>query len=125
MEASRLPRRWQAAVASCYIRALAETSESGRLERVPEFDGSAPPEKLRREIIDILKYISRLPIEPTENHELLGDLGFDSLQVLELVGELEERFNVTVPLGNLAHIRTVGQVVAEVQRLSGSSERPA
>lgn len=50
--------------------------------------------------------------------ELLADLGFDSLQLLELVGELEDRFNIAVPLNNLTHIRTVAHVVAEVRRLS-------
>jgi acyl carrier protein len=63
--------------------------------------------------------LSRRPIEPHPNSELLADLGFDSLQVLELVGELEDRFNIAVPLNALTHIRTVDQIVAEVRRLAG------
>jgi acyl carrier protein len=70
-----------------------------------------------RDTIDILKRLSRRPIEPTPDSELLADLGFDSLQVLELVGELEDHFNIAVPLNSLTHIRTVGQIAAEVQRL--------
>lgn len=70
-----------------------------------------------RDTIIILKRLSRRPIEPTPDHELLADLGFDSLQVLELVGELEDHFNIAVPLNSLTHIRTVGQIVAEVRRL--------
>lgn len=61
--------------------------------------------------------LSRRPIAPVPQHELLADLGFDSLQVLELVGELEDRFNIAVPLNSLTHIRTVGQIAAEVHRL--------
>jgi acyl carrier protein len=61
--------------------------------------------------------LSRRPIVPAPDHELLADLGFDSLQVLELVGELEDRFNIAVPLNSLTHIRTVGQIAAEVRRL--------
>jgi acyl carrier protein len=56
-------------------------------------------------------------VEPAADCELLADLGFDSLQVLELVGELEEHFDIAVPLNSLTHIRTVGQIAAEVQRL--------
>ena len=65
----------------------------------------------------MLKRLSRRPIDPTPDSELLADLGFDSLQVLELVGELEDRFGIAVPLNALTHIRTVGQICAEVRRL--------
>ncbi len=39
------------------------------------------------------------------------------LQVLELVGELEDHFNIAVPLNRLTHIRTVAQIASEVRRL--------
>jgi acyl carrier protein len=57
-------------------------------------------------------------VSPTLDSELLADLGFDSLQVLELVGELEDHFKIAVPLNDLTHIRTVAQVVDEVRTLS-------
>jgi acyl carrier protein len=76
-----------------------------------------------QDTVDILKRVSRLPIEPTPESELLADLGFDSLQVLELVGELEDHFRITVPLNDLARVRTVAQVVAEVRGLVASQER--
>jgi len=56
---------------------------------------------------------------------LLADLGFDSLQVLELVGELEDHFKIAVPLNDLNHIRTVAQVINEVRRLVHAQEHPA
>jgi acyl carrier protein len=73
--------------------------------------------RVDRDTIDILKRLSRRSIEPALECELLADLGFDSLQVLELVGELEEHFDIAVPLNSLTHIRTVGQIAAEVRRL--------
>ena len=76
-------------------------------------------QRVERDTIDILKRLSRRPVEPSGNCELLADLGFDSLQVLELVGELEEHFDIAVPLNSLTHIRTVGQIAAEVRRLVG------
>jgi acyl carrier protein len=75
-----------------------------------------------RETIDIVKRLSRRPIEPQPTSELLADLGFDSLQVLELVGELEDHFNIAVPLNALTHIRTVRQIAGEVRRLVGAEE---
>lgn len=87
-------------------------------------DISHPADRFEQDTIDILKRISRRPIEPTLESELLADLGFDSLQVLELVGELEEHFHVAVPLNDLSRIRTVSQVVAEVRRLAAAEGRP-
>jgi acyl carrier protein len=74
-------------------------------------------DRFERDTIEILKRVSRRPIEPAPQHELLADLGFDSLQVLELVGELEDHFDIAVPLNSLTHIRTVSQIAAEVRRL--------
>ena len=62
--------------------------------------------------------MSRRPIAPTLDSALMEDLGFDSLQVLELVGELEDHFNIAVPLNLLIHIRTVSQITEEVRRLA-------
>ena len=68
-------------------------------------------------IVDVLKNLSRRPIEPTLDSELVADLGFDSLQVLELIAELEDRFDIAIPLDDVPATRTVAQVVAEVTRL--------
>jgi acyl carrier protein len=76
-----------------------------------------------RDVVEILKRVSRLPIEPTLDSELLADLGFDSLQVLEVVGEIEDHFNITVPANDLARVRTVAQVAAEVRALVATQER--
>jgi acyl carrier protein len=70
-------------------------------------------------VIDVLKNVSRRPIEPTANSDLVADLGFDSLQVLELVAELEDRFDISIPLNDVPAARTVGQVVAQVAALVG------
>jgi len=77
-------------------------------------------DRYERDTIDILKRLSRRPIEPAPDKELMADLGFDSLQILELVGELEDHFNIAVPLNSLTHIRTVGQIVAEVRTLASA-----
>jgi acyl carrier protein len=68
-------------------------------------------------VIDVLKTVSRRPIEPTLQSDLIADLGFDSLQVLELIAELEDRFDISIPLNDVPATRTVAQVVAQVARL--------
>ena len=68
-------------------------------------------------MLDVLKNVSRRPIEPTLESDLVADLGFDSLQVLEAIAELEDRFDISIPLNDVPATRTVAQVVAQVARL--------
>ena len=84
----------------------------------PEVDAQRQDERsdrFERDTIAIVKRLSRRPIDPAPAHELMADLGFDSLQILEFVGELEDHFDVAVPLNNLTHVRTVGQIITEVR----------
>ena len=68
-------------------------------------------------VIDVLKQVSRRPIEPALDSDLVADLGFDSLQILEVIAELEDRFDISIPLNDVPATRTVAQVVAQVARL--------
>jgi acyl carrier protein len=68
-------------------------------------------------VIDVLKRVSREPIEPTINSDLMTDLGFDSLRILEVIAELEDRFDISIPLNDVPATRTVAQVVAQVTAL--------
>ena len=68
-------------------------------------------------VIEVLKNVSRRPIEPTLASDLVADLGFDSLQVLEVIAELEDTFDISIPLNDVPATRTVAQVVAQVAAL--------
>jgi acyl carrier protein len=75
-------------------------------------------------VIDVLKNVSRRPIEPTLASDLVADLGFDSLQVLEVIAELEDRFDISIPLNDVPTTRTVSQVVAQVANLVAERSNP-
>ena len=68
-------------------------------------------------VIEAVTSISRRPVVPSPGDDLVADLGFDSLEVLELVAELEQRFGITVPEEQIPASRTIAQVVAQVARL--------
>jgi acyl carrier protein len=70
-------------------------------------------------VIEAVKQVSRRPVAPVLESDLVADLGFDSLEVLELVAELEDRFDISVPVDDLPSARTVAQVIAHVARLVG------
>jgi len=53
----------------------------------------------------------------TGTTDLVGDLGLDSLQVMELLMEMEDAFDVSIPVNVMADVRTVGELVGAVQKL--------
>jgi acyl carrier protein len=75
-------------------------------------------------VIEVLKHVSRRPIEPRLGSDLVADLGFDSLQILEVIAELEDRFDISIPLNDVPATRTVAQVVAEVRRIVDGRANP-
>jgi acyl carrier protein len=79
--------------------------------------GEPTPDEIERDTLSILKRVGRPGIEPTRNSEFVADLEFDSIQVIELVAELEDHFNVSIPLNELPRIKTVGDMTAELRRL--------
>jgi acyl carrier protein len=68
-------------------------------------------------VIDVIKNVSRRPVEPALASELVADLGFDSLQVLEVVAELEDRFDISIPATSMPTVTTVADIVDAVVRL--------
>ena len=73
--------------------------------------------EIEQGVMDAIKTASRRPIEPALDNELVADLGFDSLQILDVIADLEGRFDISIPLVVVPATRTVGQVVAQVTRL--------
>ena len=58
---------------------------------------------------------SQLGVDPSEvvpDAQILDDLGADSLDVVELVMALEERFGLEIPDADVASLRTIGDVEA-------------
>ena len=66
-----------------------------------------------KEIIDeTLKY----SVDVTTNTKLKGDLIMDSLDGVELVMALEEKFGVEIPNEDMANLETVGDIVTYIDK---------
>ncbi len=76
-------------------------------------------EEVLQQIVDILKpKVSKDGLEVTAELDLVNDLGLDSLKVMEILEDLEDTFDISIPINILPGIRTVGDLVAEIQKLS-------
>jgi acyl carrier protein len=80
------------------------------------------PSRIEAGVIEVLKTVRRESIEPTLESDLVVDLGFDSLRILEVIAELEDRFDISIPLNDLPSLRTVTQIVGHVAALIDSRE---
>ncbi|MFQ5566188.1 MAG: acyl carrier protein [Paracoccaceae bacterium] len=49
---------------------------------------------------------------------VVEDTGLDSASVMDFVMELEDEFDITIPLDRIADVRTVGELANTVQTLS-------
>jgi acyl carrier protein len=56
------------------------------------------------------------------NDHIQNDLGLDSLGVMELVADIEDRFSVTIPNDVLTDISTVEDVAKALVKLKAASE---
>lgn len=66
-------------------------------------------------IQSLATYLKRDAASITESHHLRDDLGLDSVAVIELLFEIEDRFKIQIPDQDLVGLSTVGSVAAYVQ----------
>lgn len=76
-------------------------------------------------IQSLATYLKRDAASITESHHLRDDLGLDSVAVIELLFEIEDRFKIQIPDQDLVGLSTVGSVAAYVQeRLASPNAAP-
>jgi acyl carrier protein len=56
-------------------------------------------------------------LELSESTELVADVGLSSLEVMEFIEQIEDEFDVTIPLNILPDISTIGQLANKLQAL--------
>tara|TARA_B100000315_G_scaffold258310_1_gene309975 strand:- start:176 stop:445 length:270 start_codon:yes stop_codon:yes gene_type:complete len=56
-----------------------------------------------------------------EGTELVADIGLDSLQVMQILLEVEDRFDISIPLNIIPDIRTVKDFVLQLEHLTRQS----
>ena len=59
-----------------------------------------------------------LPVEKvTADSKIVEDLGADSLDVVELLSQLEDEFGIVIPDEEVENLVTVGDVASEIEKL--------
>ena len=69
-------------------------------------------------IYEILRPFAKRGIILNEDSELVTELGLTSLQVMELIEQLEDHFDISIPLNILPNIRTVRDLAEQLEKLT-------
>lgn len=72
---------------------------------------------LRSEITRIFEQVLGRPVAVDDQTDIVGDLGMDSLAVMNFVMAVEDYYDISIPLDRIAQIQTVGDLVHAVEGL--------
>ena len=74
-------------------------------------------DKVFQQIMAILKPLVPDGLTVTEETDLVVDTGLDSLKVMGILEKLEDDFDISIPINILPDVRTVKDLVQQIQRL--------
>ena len=69
-------------------------------------------------VLDLLRQKIGSDREITLESSVVEDTGLDSVSVMDFVMELEDEFDISVPLDQIAEVRTVSDLAGVVRRLT-------
>lgn len=72
------------------------------------------------QIYEVLRPLAKPGVALDEDSELVTELGLTSLQVMELIEQIEDHFDISIPLNILPDIRTVRDLALHLEKLTGS-----
>ncbi len=75
-------------------------------------------EAILEQVREVLAPFARSNQPITEESRLVADLGLDSMAAMDLLLEIEDRFDLSIPLNVLPDISTVRELALYVQRLT-------
>ncbi len=71
-------------------------------------------------VLDLLRSKINREREIAMDSNVVEDTGLDSVSVMDFVMELEDEFDISVPLDEIAEVRTVSDLAGVVRRLTAA-----
>jgi acyl carrier protein len=75
-------------------------------------------QNILNQLFEIIKPSVKDGRQLEEDTDLVADLGLDSLKVMTLVEEVEDQFDISIPLNVLANVRTIKDFALQLQQLT-------
>ena len=82
-----------------------------------------PPryDEIYKQVVELLQEYAPQPGPIREETELVTDLGFDSLKVMEMLNDVEDAFDITYPLNSLSDLKTVKDFTTQILNIIETS----
>ena len=75
-------------------------------------------EDILQGVYEVLKTYTSEGQTLREETELVADLNLDSVKVMELLLNIEDRFDISIPLNILPDVRTVADLCLQIQKVT-------
>lgn len=73
---------------------------------------------MREKIIEVLADITEQDVSTFSDETIIKDIPeFDSLQFVMMISELQESYNIEIPLDKALEVETVGELIASAQMI--------
>jgi acyl carrier protein len=72
-------------------------------------------ETVRGELLKLFEHHAQAGVKITETSHLVADLGIDSLGVMEVIADIEDKFHLTIPDEALREVDTIGDVAKAIE----------
>jgi len=72
---------------------------------------------VREKVVRVFSEFKKIPAEDINDGTTFEELGFDSLDGLNLIFELEEEFDLVIPDDKAQSMKSVGQVIDGIETL--------
>ena len=67
-------------------------------------------QEAKKEIIRVIKVSTETELDSTEQTNMFTDMGLSSVEVVVMLGDLEDTFGIDIPASRLRRVRTVGDM---------------
>jgi len=77
-------------------------------------------QRILSNLYDGLASFTKGTVKVDEDTELVGDLNLDSLQIMELLLSIEDRFDISIPVSILPDVKTVRDLAMQIKKITQS-----
>jgi acyl carrier protein len=72
---------------------------------------------IEAQILELLA--RRLPpgVNVSADTHIVGGLGLDSVAILDFIMDIEDRFDISIPLDRIAEVQTIGELTRAIEAL--------
>jgi len=83
------------------------------------------PDAVAEQVLSAIAEAKSVPVEQIDQSKTLADLQIDSLDLVTLAFELEDKFQISIPQESFRAIRTVGDIVEGIHALQARQRNPS